>query len=268
MNDKSLILRNVALSSTMSVIPEQYEDNKVYPEPTLPSNLNEYSTQSNLNSRLQDGKLDKEKRCNITNRNNSNSTSHTTSSTALLPTEDTVLGMKRSMFRASSTDGHNVEPTRLASCSKSTDDSCEEMNTFKNIEVIQSDKTSKKSHKRFHSDQRDSVMVEHSIRPPKKRANTPITSIKTPVTSIPVQVKSSSRSKTSAVIHENFRERQILKNEREKERSFRIAKQITDLQQLLSYGGVQCATGTRRCVLDEAINYIQELQKLLSDSKR
>jgi hypothetical protein len=51
------------------------------------------------------------------------------------------------------------------------------------------------------------------------------------------------------------------RNQREKERSFRIAKQISDLRNLLSSGGVVIPKGTKSSVLTEAANYIRTLQQ-------
>mmetsp|Transcript_7252 Transcript_7252/g.15181 ORF Transcript_7252/g.15181 Transcript_7252/m.15181 type:complete len:933 (-) Transcript_7252:393-3191(-) len=51
------------------------------------------------------------------------------------------------------------------------------------------------------------------------------------------------------------------RNAREKERSCRIARQIDDLRNLLSRGGVIVAKGTKSSVLAEAANYINMLQE-------
>jgi Helix-loop-helix DNA-binding domain len=51
------------------------------------------------------------------------------------------------------------------------------------------------------------------------------------------------------------------RNAREKERSFRIAKQINELRDLLSAGGVILPKGTKSSVLTEAANYIRLLQQ-------
>ena len=51
------------------------------------------------------------------------------------------------------------------------------------------------------------------------------------------------------------------RNAREKERSFRISKQINELRDLLSTGGVIVAKGTKSSVLTEAANYIRMLQQ-------
>jgi Helix-loop-helix DNA-binding domain len=51
------------------------------------------------------------------------------------------------------------------------------------------------------------------------------------------------------------------RNQREKERSFRISKQITELRELLSNGGVVVPKGTKSSVLTEAANYIRLLQQ-------
>ena len=51
------------------------------------------------------------------------------------------------------------------------------------------------------------------------------------------------------------------RNAREKERSFRISKQINELRTLLSSGGVIVPKGTKSSVLTEAANYIRMLQQ-------
>jgi len=51
------------------------------------------------------------------------------------------------------------------------------------------------------------------------------------------------------------------RNAREKERSFRIAKKINELRDLLSCGGVIVPKGTKSSVLTEAANYIRMLQQ-------
>lgn len=51
------------------------------------------------------------------------------------------------------------------------------------------------------------------------------------------------------------------RNAREKERSFRIAKKINELRELLSTGGVIVPKGTKSSVLTEAANYIRTLQQ-------
>jgi PAS domain-containing protein len=51
------------------------------------------------------------------------------------------------------------------------------------------------------------------------------------------------------------------RNAREKERSFRISKQINELRGLLSSGGVIVPKGTKSSVLTEAANYIRMLQQ-------
>jgi Helix-loop-helix DNA-binding domain len=51
------------------------------------------------------------------------------------------------------------------------------------------------------------------------------------------------------------------RNAREKERSFRISKQINELRALLSTGGVIVPKGTKSSVLTEAANYIRMLQQ-------
>jgi hypothetical protein len=59
-------------------------------------------------------------------------------------------------------------------------------------------------------------------------------------------------------LHEKKREE---RNAREKERSFRISKQINELRNLLSTGGVIVPKGTKSSVLTEAANYIRMLQQ-------
>jgi hypothetical protein len=51
------------------------------------------------------------------------------------------------------------------------------------------------------------------------------------------------------------------RNAREKERSFRISRQINELRALLSTGGVIVPKGTKSSVLTEAANYIRMLQQ-------
>jgi hypothetical protein len=51
------------------------------------------------------------------------------------------------------------------------------------------------------------------------------------------------------------------RNAREKERSFRISRQINELRNLLSTGGVIVPKGTKSSVLTEAANYIRMLQQ-------
>ena len=51
------------------------------------------------------------------------------------------------------------------------------------------------------------------------------------------------------------------RNAREKERSFRISRQISELRNLLSSGGVIVPKGTKSSVLTEAANYIRMLQQ-------
>ena len=51
------------------------------------------------------------------------------------------------------------------------------------------------------------------------------------------------------------------RNAREKERSFRISHQISELRTLLSSGGVIVPKGTKSSVLTEAANYIRMLQQ-------
>jgi len=51
------------------------------------------------------------------------------------------------------------------------------------------------------------------------------------------------------------------RNAREKERSFRITRQINEIRELLSNGGVIVPKGTKSSVLVEAANYIRMLQQ-------
>ena len=55
--------------------------------------------------------------------------------------------------------------------------------------------------------------------------------------------------------------KRVERNAREKERSFRISKQINELRNLLSSGGVIVPKGTKSSVLTEAANYIRMLQQ-------
>lgn len=55
--------------------------------------------------------------------------------------------------------------------------------------------------------------------------------------------------------------KRVERNAREKERSFRISKQINELRSLLSSGGVIVPKGTKSSVLTEAANYIRMLQQ-------
>jgi hypothetical protein len=66
-----------------------------------------------------------------------------------------------------------------------------------------------------------------------------------------------SGNKKKKRVDENKREE---RNAREKERSFRISKQINELRNLLSNGGVIVPKGTKSSVLTEAANYIRVLQ--------
>ena len=58
---------------------------------------------------------------------------------------------------------------------------------------------------------------------------------------------------------DNFKREE--RNAREKERSFRISRQINELRSLLSSGGVIVPKGTKSSVLTEAANYIRMLQQ-------
>lgn len=71
-------------------------------------------------------------------------------------------------------------------------------------------------------------------------------------------VKSEERNKKGNKLDENKREE---RNAREKERSFRISRQINELRNLLSSGGVIVPKGTKSSVLTEAANYIRMLQQ-------
>ena len=83
----------------------------------------------------------------------------------------------------------------------------------------------------------------------------------------PVSVKSeadlhsqedSEDTKKKSKLHDSKREE---RNAREKERSFRISRQINELRSLLSSGGVIVPKGTKSSVLSEAANYIRMLQQ-------
>jgi hypothetical protein len=65
-------------------------------------------------------------------------------------------------------------------------------------------------------------------------------------------------SKRGKKLEEGKREE---RNAREKERSFRISRQINELRNLLSSGGVIVPKGTKSSVLTEAANYIRMLQQ-------
>lgn len=67
-----------------------------------------------------------------------------------------------------------------------------------------------------------------------------------------------SRDKKKQKLDEKKREE---RNAREKERSFRISKQINELRALLSSGGVIVPKGTKSSVLTETANYIVMLQQ-------
>ena len=62
----------------------------------------------------------------------------------------------------------------------------------------------------------------------------------------------------SAPMNEDIREE---RNAREKERSFRISRQINEIRNLLSSGGVIVPKGTKSSVLTEAASYIRMLQQ-------
>jgi len=75
----------------------------------------------------------------------------------------------------------------------------------------------------------------------------------------PSEIGSMERPKKKAKkLDENKREE---RNAREKERSFRISRQINELRNLLSSGGVIVPKGTKSSVLTEAANYIRMLQQ-------
>lgn len=67
----------------------------------------------------------------------------------------------------------------------------------------------------------------------------------------------SSRKRNKTI--DNFKREE--RNAREKERSFRISRQINELRSLLSSGGVIVPKGTKSSVLTEAANYIRMLQQ-------
>ena len=70
--------------------------------------------------------------------------------------------------------------------------------------------------------------------------------------------RSTTRPKKKKKLNESKREE---RNAREKERSYRISKQINELRSLLSKGGVAVPKGTKSSVLSEAANYIRMLQQ-------
>lgn len=72
------------------------------------------------------------------------------------------------------------------------------------------------------------------------------------------EINKGGRGKKKKRLDGNKREE---RNQREKERSFRISKQITELRDLLSNGGVVVPKGTKSSVLTEAANYIRMLQQ-------
>ena len=63
---------------------------------------------------------------------------------------------------------------------------------------------------------------------------------------------------STAPLNEDIREE---RNAREKERSFRISRQINEIRNLLSSGGVIVPKGTKSSVLTEAASYIRMLQQ-------
>lgn len=67
-----------------------------------------------------------------------------------------------------------------------------------------------------------------------------------------------SKKKAKKALDDSKREE---RNAREKERSYRISKQINELRNLLSSGGVIVPKGTKSSVLTEAANYIRMLQQ-------
>jgi hypothetical protein len=69
------------------------------------------------------------------------------------------------------------------------------------------------------------------------------------------------RSSGGRARKKNSDKRREERNAREKERSFRIAKQINELRDLLSAGGVVLPKGTKSSVLTEAASYIRLLQQ-------
>jgi len=81
-------------------------------------------------------------------------------------------------------------------------------------------------------------------------------SIKSDATPLSIE---SSPSKGSRKKLNDFKREE--RNAREKERSYRIAKQINELRNLLSSGGVIVPKGTKSSVLTEAANYIRMLQQ-------
>jgi len=100
------------------------------------------------------------------------------------------------------------------------------------------------------------VAVSRSIRPVPTRTSSQTTVESTATDAATVQ--RGGRKKKPKKLDENKREE---RNAREKERSFRISKQINELRNLLSSGGVIVPKGTKSSVLTEAANYIKMLQQ-------
>lgn len=74
----------------------------------------------------------------------------------------------------------------------------------------------------------------------------------------PANKATKGKNKKTKFLDENKREE---RNAREKERSFRISRQINELRNLLASGGVIVPKGTKSSVLTEAANYIRMLQQ-------
>lgn len=101
------------------------------------------------------------------------------------------------------------------------------------------------------------VVVSHSQKPVPTHASSSHSYIDSNDTNVSSTQHGRPRKK-SKKLDEGKREE---RNAREKERSFRISKQINELRNLLSSGGVVVPKGTKSSVLTEAANYIRMLQQ-------
>jgi len=108
---------------------------------------------------------------------------------------------------------------------------------------------------------KDSAGVANSVAVSRSRRTVPtrppsqnVESVSTDAATV---ARGRSRKKTKKIDDCKREER----NAREKERSFRISKQINELRDLLSSGGVIIPKGTKSSVLTEAANYIRMLQQ-------
>jgi len=102
------------------------------------------------------------------------------------------------------------------------------------------------------------VAVTRSKKRPVPTQTASHTNLESTATDAATVVQRGGRKKAKTKIDENKREE---RNAREKERSFRISKQINELRNLLSSGGVIVPKGTKSSVLTEAANYIRMLQQ-------